>query len=55
MAGAVKQMVEEKYRQRANGEERIIASLKTRLILKGVYPDTFTETSPDNDEAIQYK
>lgn len=53
MAGMIKQMVEEIYRQRANGEQRIVNSLKVRLILKGVYPDTYTESSTDDPEAIE--
>jgi hypothetical protein len=52
MAGIIKQMLDEIYLQRAGNNQAIVGVLNVKLVLKGVYPDIYTETSPDDDEVI---
>lgn len=54
MPGNVKRMIESIVQQRAKGNPTLIASTKTKLILKGLNPDQFTDTSPD-DAAVMNK
>jgi hypothetical protein len=53
MKGLARQMIEKIYQQRAAGNEAIVNVLNTKLILKGVYPEAFTETTPDDAEIIK--
>jgi len=52
MAGTIKQMLDTIYDQRAGGNEAIIKVLDVKLVLKGVYPETYTETSLDDETVI---
>ena len=53
MSGTVKKMLCEIYAQRARNNEAIIEVLNVKLILKGIFPDTFTETTVDDEESIR--
>lgn len=53
MAGAIKNIIDEIYAQRAEGNQSIIHALKVKLVLKGIYPDTYTENSPDDPMVIE--
>lgn len=53
MSGTVKKMLGEIYAQRARNNEAIIEVLNVKLILKGIFPDTFTETTLDDEESIR--
>jgi len=48
MPGNVKRMIDSIVQQRAKGNPTLIASTRTKLILKGVNPDQFSDTSPDD-------
>jgi hypothetical protein len=54
MAGDIKRTLDSIIEQRARGSATIALSTKTKLILKGLNPDRFTLTSPD-DPAILSK
>jgi len=45
-------MLDTIYDQRAGGNEAIAKVLNVKLVLKGVYPETYTEASPDDDTII---
>ena len=52
MAGLIKLMIDSIIQQRAKGNPTIALTTKAKLVLKGVTPDSFTETSPDDPEII---
>jgi len=52
MAGQIKQMVDSIVEQRANGNPTIALTTKAKLVLKGVNPGSFSETSPDDPVII---
>ena len=52
MAGQIKQMVDSIVEQRANGNPTIALTTKAKLVLKGVNPGSFCETSPDDPVII---
>lgn len=39
--------------ERAHGNKTLALTTRTKLILKGFNPDKFTESSPDDPQAIQ--
>lgn len=51
MAGKVKAMIDQIIDKRANGNDLIAHTTKTKLILKGVNVNNYTTTS-DDDQAI---
>lgn len=53
MNGTIKSMIDQIYLQRANGNQSIIEALKVKLVLKGVYPDTYAQDSPDDPVVIE--
>lgn len=53
MAGKVKQLIDRLIELRTKGERGLVAPLKIKLIMKGVDPDLYDETSPDNPLIIQ--
>jgi hypothetical protein len=53
MTGTIKHVINEIYLQRANGNQHIIDALKVKLVLKGIYPDTYSDTSPDDPTVIE--
>ncbi len=48
MAGRIKNVLDQILRQKANGHPTILLATKTKLILKGLNPDKFSATSPDD-------
>lgn len=52
MAGAIKAMCNTILEKRAGGNPTIEKITKTKLILKGVNPDQFTASSPDDQLII---
>lgn len=46
-------MLEMIYDQRAGGNQAIVRALNVKLVLKGVYPETYTEASPDDEATIE--
>ncbi|MCC8165648.1 MAG: hypothetical protein LIQ31_05765 [Planctomycetes bacterium] len=53
MPGKVKAMIEELIQLRTRGERALVAPLKIKLIMKGIDPDTFDDSTPDNPLIIQ--
>lgn len=53
MCGTIKLIIDKIYSQRANGNQNIIDALKVKLVLKGVYPDTYAENTPDDPTVIE--
>ena len=53
MAGQIKILIEQLIDLRTKGEPALIAPLKIKLIMKGVDPDMFDASSPDNPVVIQ--
>jgi hypothetical protein len=51
MAGQIKRMIDTIIEQRAKGSKVLEGVVKTKLILKGIDPKSYTESSPD-DPAI---
>jgi len=48
MAGKIKAAIDQIIVQRSNGNAHLIAPLKIKLIMKGIDPDRWHETSPDD-------
>ncbi|MCC8180514.1 MAG: hypothetical protein LIP23_06360 [Planctomycetes bacterium] len=53
MAGKIKLLIDRLIELRTNGDRGLVAPLKIKLIMKGVDPDLFDATSPDNPVVIQ--
>lgn len=53
MNGTTKLIIDKIYSQRANGNQNIIDALKVKLVLKGIYPDIYTENTPDDSAVIE--
>jgi len=52
MAGKIKDMCNKIIEKRAGGNPVIEKLTKTKLVLKGVNPDQFTASSPDDQAVI---
>jgi hypothetical protein len=52
MAGVIRSMIDSIVKQRAKGNEMIAMTTKTRLVLKGLNPDRFDRSSPDDPATI---
>ncbi|MGE5570473.1 MAG: hypothetical protein ACM3S5_15660 [Rhodospirillales bacterium] len=52
MPGQIKRMIDTIIAQRAKGNPTIELTTKTKMILKGVNPDRYTNTSEDDPVAI---
>jgi len=48
MAGQAKKMIDSIIEQRAKGSKVLEGVVKTKLILKGIDPKNFSETTPDD-------
>ncbi|MGD0300624.1 MAG: hypothetical protein ABSE86_26360 [Bryobacteraceae bacterium] len=48
MPGQIKRILDSIIQQRASGNPTIASTTKTKLILKGVNPDGFNGSSPDD-------
>jgi hypothetical protein len=54
MAGNIKRMIDAIIEKRSRGNQTIRLTTKTKFILKGLDPDRFNATSPD-DPAVMEK
>ena len=52
MAGVIKRMIDSIVEQRAEGNATIALTVQTKLVLKGVNPDKFNASSPDDPAVI---
>ena len=52
MAGQIKQLIDTIIRERSKGSSTVAMTTKTKMILKGVDPDTFNAGSPDDPKVI---
>ena len=52
MAGTIKTMIDAITAARSKGNPTIAMTTKTKFILKGVNPDRFNATSPDDPAVI---
>jgi hypothetical protein len=52
MAGQIKQLIDTIIQQRAQGNTVLAKTTKTKLVLKGIDPDHFDGTSPDDPAII---
>ena len=52
MAGKIHKMLDNIIKQRSKGNPTIALVIKTKLILKGLNPDKFDDTSPDDPVII---
>lgn len=52
MAGQAKKLIDAIIEQRAKGSKVLEGVVKTKLILKGIDPKNFTESTPDDPAVI---
>lgn len=52
MAGKIKQVIDRIIEERAKGNDTIRHTTRTKLLLKGINPDSYSITSEDNPEII---
>jgi len=52
MPGLIKTMIERIIAERSKGNSTLAATTKTKLILKGIDPDKFGPSSPDDQAVI---
>ena len=52
MSGTVKKVIDQIIALRAKGNPTLIMTTRTKLTLKGLYPDQFTLQTEDNPETI---
>jgi hypothetical protein len=52
MAGAVRKMLDTIVEQRSKGSELLAGTTRTKLILKGLNPDKFSASSPDDPALV---
>lgn len=53
MPGKIKQLIDRLIELRTKGDRGLVAPIKIKLIMKGIDPDMFDNTSPDNPVVIQ--
>ena len=53
MAGEVKRIIDQIIQQRSKGNPTVAQLMETKLILRGVDPAQFDETSEDDEDMIQ--
>jgi hypothetical protein len=53
MAGKVRAAIERIIAARAQGDPAAAHFMRTKLILKGIHPDHFTEASPDDPNILE--
>jgi len=52
MAGKIKVMIDSIIEQRTNNNPKLLGAIRAKLILKGVDPSKYTETSEDDPKII---
>ena len=52
MAGQIKRMIDTIIQERSKGNPTLVATTKTKIILKGINPDAFKATSDDDPKII---
>lgn len=52
MAGQIQRLISKIIETRAQGNNTLRLTTRTKLILKGIHPDHFTATSPDDPDMI---
>ncbi|MCB4790998.1 MAG: hypothetical protein LHV68_03830 [Elusimicrobia bacterium] len=52
MSGKIKKLIDEIVKKRARGIETIMVTTRTKLFMKGINVDTYTDTSEDNVEVV---
>lgn len=50
MAGRVKQLIDELIELRANGNPGVVHFMRAHLMLNGIDPSRYTESSPDDQQ-----
>lgn len=53
MAGQIKKMIDSILQQRAGSNPAIVQTTKAKFILRGINPDKFTDSSPDDPVLIE--
>lgn len=53
MAGKIKQIIDHIIEKKSKGSDLIKLTMKTKFVLKGVDPDNYSETSPDDPDIIE--
>lgn len=52
MAGAIKRMIDTIIAVRSEGNPTVAQTTRSRLMIKGINPDHFTSTSPDDPAVV---
>jgi len=53
MAGKIKKIIDTIIEKRAQGNETLIATTRTKLLLKGINPNKFNSNSEDDHATIE--
>jgi hypothetical protein len=53
MPGQIKRIIDSILEQRAKGNTTLLATTRTKLIIKGVNPDHYHLNSPDDPEMLE--
>ena len=53
MPGEVKRLIDKIIEKRSNGNPTTLLTTKTKLLFKGINPDSFSLSSPDDPTMIQ--
>jgi len=46
MAGEIKRMIDRIIEARSQGNQALVSSTRIKLVMKGIHPDRFDQTSP---------
>ena len=52
MPGKIKRLIDSLIEIRAQGNQNLVVTTRTKLLLKGIDPSKYTETTEDNPEVI---
>ena len=53
MAGEIKRLIDKIITTRSKGDPTLEYTTRTKLILKGIQPDKYTNSSPDDQNVIK--
>ena len=53
MAGRIKCMIDTIIEKKSGGNPSFASSTKVKMIMKGIFPDKYTETSQDDPATIE--